>query len=406
MRPIGNPSELSIWDREFVLVDELSRATPTLQNKWLEVVRSRRVMGAPVPGLRHVFAAMNPPGYLGARPLDAAMVGRFAVVARVPGVDEMPPTEVEAIIRAVSGDDAPACHEPFAGTQAEPDPEPLLTLLDLGREQLPAVLADEAARLTTYVRLIGDLVRPGKLRLSGRRLALMYRTLVACRALDRARGLHRVDGDRLLAHASQLLPHPALDVTVSPTAVFAAHQRAYEAAWGRPEVPDGVPRVHVAARLLSLVDPVALVDALPDVLQDLSEEDHHEVVSRVLRPLKPSGQPPDAPALRAMLALRKLAGLVCERGAELPLDAASRVLVAWQALTGQRSGTWEALGDLLRQAEPAPEPPRTPQDWLATRLALEWTREEPGEPTHDVDAARAAPLVDPFRRALNPGVSR
>lgn len=400
------PSDLSIWDRQFVLVDELSRATPTLQNKWLEVVRSRRVMGAPVPGLKHVFAAMNPPGYLGARALDAALIGRFAVIARVPGVDEMPPRVVEAIVRAVSNDDAPACHEPFLGHQEAPDSGPLHAALAAGREELPAVLAEESAALTTYVRIFGDLLRPAGLALSGRRLALMYRTLAACRALDRAQGRTDDSGDRLLEHVSHLLPHEALEIVVAPTALFAAHQRAHEAAWARLDRVPGQPRVHVATRLLSLVDPVALVDALPDVLQDLSEEDHHEVVSRVLRPLKANGQPPDRPALRAALALRKLASLVCERGADLPLDASSRVLVAWQALTGQRSGTWEDLGDLLRQTEPSPEPPRTDPDWLATRLALEWTRSEPGEPTQPVDAGRAVPLLETFRRALNPGVSQ
>ncbi|MDI6642277.1 MAG: MoxR family ATPase, partial [Elusimicrobiota bacterium] len=72
---------ISIWDKEFVLIDEISRATPSMQNKWLEIIRSRQLMGKPVPNLKYVFAAMNPPvSYVGSIALDVALAGRFAFI--------------------------------------------------------------------------------------------------------------------------------------------------------------------------------------------------------------------------------------------------------------------------------------------------------------------------------------
>lgn len=42
------PSPVTIWDtKELILIDELNRAVPELQSKWLEVIRSRKIMGFP-----------------------------------------------------------------------------------------------------------------------------------------------------------------------------------------------------------------------------------------------------------------------------------------------------------------------------------------------------------------------
>ena len=39
------PSKVTVWDKEFILIDELNRAIPELQSKWLELIRSRKIMG-------------------------------------------------------------------------------------------------------------------------------------------------------------------------------------------------------------------------------------------------------------------------------------------------------------------------------------------------------------------------
>jgi len=56
------PSPVTIWDKELVLIDELNRAVPELQSKWLEIIRSRKIMGFPTQGgtasFRHLIAEL------------------------------------------------------------------------------------------------------------------------------------------------------------------------------------------------------------------------------------------------------------------------------------------------------------------------------------------------------------
>lgn len=77
-------SDITIWNKKFILIDEISRANPTMQNKWLEIIRSRRLMGKPIPNLRHIFSAMNPSDYLGANLLDVALADRFFLIINIP----------------------------------------------------------------------------------------------------------------------------------------------------------------------------------------------------------------------------------------------------------------------------------------------------------------------------------
>ncbi len=77
-------SPLTIWNKKFILIDEISRANPQMQNKWLEVIRSRRIMGNNIPDIRFIFAAMNPLGYLGVNPLDEALADRFFLIVNIP----------------------------------------------------------------------------------------------------------------------------------------------------------------------------------------------------------------------------------------------------------------------------------------------------------------------------------
>jgi len=71
------PSPVTIWDKELVLIDELNRAVPELQSKWLEIIRSRKIMGFPTQ-VKWVWAAMNPLSYSATNALDLALIGRFA----------------------------------------------------------------------------------------------------------------------------------------------------------------------------------------------------------------------------------------------------------------------------------------------------------------------------------------
>lgn len=99
------PTALSIWDKEFILIDEISRARAESQNKWLEVVRSRKIMGVFIKNLKYIFAAMNPPFYYGANPLDEALAGRFIFIIQIPDIKDMDENNIKKIINNVTEDD-------------------------------------------------------------------------------------------------------------------------------------------------------------------------------------------------------------------------------------------------------------------------------------------------------------
>ena len=104
------PGPLTIWDKEMILIDELNRALPEPQSKWLEIVRSRRIMGLPTR-VRWVWAAMNPNTYTSTQELDQALLGRFALYVYPPGVLEMSEADRIKVTQAMSVDDAPALRE-------------------------------------------------------------------------------------------------------------------------------------------------------------------------------------------------------------------------------------------------------------------------------------------------------
>ena len=69
------PSPVTVWDKELILIDELNRALIECQNRWLEVIRSRRIMGFPTQ-VKWVWAAMNPMSYSATQALDNAFSAR------------------------------------------------------------------------------------------------------------------------------------------------------------------------------------------------------------------------------------------------------------------------------------------------------------------------------------------
>ena len=101
---------MTIWDKELVLIDELNRAVPELQSKWLEIIRSRKIMGFPTQ-VKWVWAAMNPISYSATQALDNALVGRFAIFLYPPDVLQMDEEDRIKVATHINGDDAPSLSE-------------------------------------------------------------------------------------------------------------------------------------------------------------------------------------------------------------------------------------------------------------------------------------------------------
>ncbi|MEW6278930.1 MAG: MoxR family ATPase [Candidatus Eremiobacterota bacterium] len=175
---LGTPG--SIWGAGFVFFDELSRCRPDLLNKLFPILHERRVAGLELPGLRHRWAAMNPPfagepeqdaeGYLGAETLDLALTDRFGFVVRVPAWSELTERERRAVVRGESA-------------RAETD---LKRQIEQCRALLPARVSESAAG---YVVTVVEQLAGAKLPLSPRRARMLGLNLEAMQAAHDVLGL-------------------------------------------------------------------------------------------------------------------------------------------------------------------------------------------------------------------------
>lgn len=190
------PSPVTIWDKELVLIDELNRAVPELQSKWLEIIRSRKIMGFSTQ-VKWVWAAMNPMSYSATNALDEALVGRFALFAYPPEVLQMTEHDRIRVAMHINGDDAPSLSEWVenmpAATVSRIDVEQAgNTLRQILRRagKLFFSLKVQMATLPEFLARFADLLMresKGEVALDGRRLGFLHRNLLANRAVELAK---------------------------------------------------------------------------------------------------------------------------------------------------------------------------------------------------------------------------
>lgn len=242
-------TDVTIWDKEMILVDEISRANPAMQNKWLEVIRSRRVMGKDLERLRYVLAAMNPPGLLGSHPLDEALAGRFTFLLLFPDVLAMDELDQRMVVEARSAADAAGLRPLAQGPL--PDLEALLNAV---RREHKAVERQWGNATTTYVLKVAEYMASKEVRLDGRRLGMMRRGLLALVAVGHVLGTQpeasRLPLDLYRRGLDMTLPFPAVGRTLPAFVVNCAHEHAVSALVGK------------ARRLLPLADLVTSARAM------------------------------------------------------------------------------------------------------------------------------------------------
>lgn len=207
---------VTIWDKLFVFIDEINRAEADMQSKWLEVVRSKRIMGYETP-IIFCWAAMNPKGYEGANDLDEALVGRFANFIYVPDVLDLSDGLRAQVAARVGRDDSPAIKKWLGGNGRSIQVEtPLdygkmgtqlhkiiiksakqyMNFIEEGRER---VARGEQDRIATWVSYFANTLRAQSsvqsseetktepILLDGRRLGMIRRQILAVRAIQMVR---------------------------------------------------------------------------------------------------------------------------------------------------------------------------------------------------------------------------
>ncbi len=190
------PSPVTVWDKEMILIDELNRSLQETANRWLEIIRSRKIMGFPTQ-VKWVWAAMNPLSYSGTQQLDAAMIGRFAIFLYPPDVLQMEEADRIKVATHINGDDAPSLAEwtggECAATVAHGDVDGVGSRL---RETLSLAgghflrLREQMPTLAEFLAKFADLLvreTAGEVALDGRRLGFIHRNLLANRAVELAK---------------------------------------------------------------------------------------------------------------------------------------------------------------------------------------------------------------------------
>lgn len=205
IRYISSPS--SIWKAESVLIDEINRCKPEVQNKFFSLLHERCVQGIPLNELRFRWAAMNPvqmadspdDQYEGCEPLEPALADRFAFLVQVPDWSDFS-SAVQSKILAFDSVQEVSCTSLPSFIQ---------------RASLRFQTAMPSPQMQDYFQRVSSLLQREGFRLSPRRMKMLQRNALA---------LHSV--------LSEL--HTDSTLTALPSALFLAlkygfPQRAYRA---------------------------------------------------------------------------------------------------------------------------------------------------------------------------------
>jgi hypothetical protein len=323
------PTPLSLQGKQFVLIDEVSRAHPALQNKWLEIIRSRRVMGLDLPDLQTVFGAMNPAGLAGTVALDEALAGRFTFHITVPDINGMCDDDRRSVIEAgdvnpVDSDSPSSC---------------LRWVVQAVRDASLEVVDAHGCNITTYVDALCKYLAGKDWKLDGRRQGMMRRGLVAyvaTRGVFKGRIIYPTELGRVMRGGlDTLMPWSAMDREIPRVIMDGAHQYALG-------VMDGINRILPPSDVLTAANMVANGEGCADADQ-LSL-----LVTRVLQAMDRPKKPEDA--VRAGAAMLRL---VLDRRAltRLPVEARQRLMVV---LSETLEVDADAVSDFIQEATNMP----------------------------------------------------
>ncbi|MFC1735527.1 AAA family ATPase [Candidatus Hydrogenedentota bacterium] len=190
------PSPVTVWDKELILIDELNRAVPELQSKWLEIIRSRKIMGFDTQ-VKWVWSAMNPMSYSATQALDNALIGRFAFFVYPPDVLQMSEDDRILVTTHINGDDAPSIGEWIPGGNGKTVSKKVVEETGVKMRDMLCKAARHFRRLqgdmdtlSEFLAKFADLLMResnGEIALDGRRLGFIYRNILANRSVELAK---------------------------------------------------------------------------------------------------------------------------------------------------------------------------------------------------------------------------
>ena len=220
------PTPATIWDAESVLVDELSRCKPEIQNKFFSIVHERKIQGIALSNLRFRWAAMNPlssingandESYTGSQALDPALADRFAFIIDVPDWTALTEADQEAVVW------------PAGEGVLSDDGGSLKAFIAKGRELFLRNIHQPDEMVIVYSRLVTSFLHQAGIRISPRRARLLARSLVAIQIVYDLLEIEITDKVRNELYKLVLfrsIPQRAYTETLSEHHIEAAHAEA------------------------------------------------------------------------------------------------------------------------------------------------------------------------------------
>lgn len=355
---------LTVWDKNVVLLDEVSRIQRGMENRWLEILGSRMCLGEPLP-IRAVIGAMNPLSNAGTQPLGEAFADRFVAFVPVPGMGGFD----EELRRRIIGSDLAEegasvgfwlgeCEQAQAARSAA-------TVEQVGA-QLRAMLQQAALRyrrlsegsplnaaLVDYCDLFAECLHRGAgIRLEARRMKMIKRflaALVAVRGAELGRDLDEHELKALVrSYVGMTLTQQATGQgEITAGQIAAAHEEASSALQADRSAYLLFTAMDWPQRFAALAagdfDPAVVQKVCADFAADRSTA--ADLAALALAPIIQSHE--DALGLPADCLLH-----LVERIGQVPLAAAQSFDVEMTAAhAGERLAEWAQLQDLLAAAE-------------------------------------------------------
>jgi len=214
----------TIWGAEFILLDEISRARPEIQNKVFPIVYEHKIQGIKLESLKHCWAAMNPPSdteddfdplYSGSWSLDMALADRFQFILEVPGYSNLSQKAKRQIL---------------LGNSVKSEGMDLLTLARNVNEFVSTIPKNERSWIAEYLTNINPLFEKAGLTISGRRARYLFENILSLYSAEIILGQDPVLDETALRTLQFSLPHSAAGKPVDKSKVLLAHKKAVELA--------------------------------------------------------------------------------------------------------------------------------------------------------------------------------
>ncbi|MCX7647626.1 MAG: MoxR family ATPase [Elusimicrobiales bacterium] len=168
----------TVWDAESVLIDEINRCKPEVQNKLFSLIYEKKLQGIEIRKLVYRWSAMNPYRkdedenvYLGVEPLDKALADRFSLFIQVPkwsGINENTKRE---ILKNMIEPDIKASNN-------------FIDFINKKREEFQNILQKPPLSLINYIAEFSKLANDAKImEISVRRAKIIMKNISALLAL-------------------------------------------------------------------------------------------------------------------------------------------------------------------------------------------------------------------------------